>query len=289
MAFHFKKLFERKRIGTGVGKLSAWGRKQRMAFQNKTSPSSRFGRFVRFYNRNRTIILDILIPVLMVLIALIIALNVRTSSRTGNYGIDVSQHQGKIKWSTVSDDGVTFAVIRCGYRAYSTGKVYEDSQFKRNMRNAKAVGIRRGVYFYSQATTVKEAREEAAYVLKWLNGAKLDYPVYIDIEDTESNGQGRADGLTVAERTAAVKAFCAAIEEGGYDAGIYSNIYYLTSMMDLSQLSSYSVWVAHYVDGSDPQYDGDYDLWQYSATGTVAGIDGYVDLDRYVPILSKQS
>lgn len=219
----------------------------------------------------------------MVLASLVVVSQLRTVNVQNNYGIDVSSHNGKIKWSEVRKDGVSFALIRCGGRSYaSAGRLYEDEEFKRNLRLAHRNGMNVGVYFYSQATTKEEAVEEAQMVLEHIRGKTLELPVFLDVEDTETGGKGRADGLTIEQRDEVVNAFCDTIRKKGYQAGVYSNRWYLTHKMNVASFhKNTEIWVAEYHDGETPKYDGKWDYWQYSMKGEVSGIDGPVDLDRY--------
>ena len=79
-------------------------------------------------------------------------------------GIDVSSHQGTINWKEVADNGVTFAIIRCGYRGLTKGSVFKDTMFDENVKGALENGIYVGTYFFSTAITDEEALEEAAFV-----------------------------------------------------------------------------------------------------------------------------
>ena len=97
-------------------------------------------------------------------------------------GIDVSKHQGSINWSQVKNDGISFAFIKIAGRGYETGKLYYDTRYKENLSGANAAGIRTGAYFFSQATTVQEAREEASMIIDALKGYKISYPVVFDWE-----------------------------------------------------------------------------------------------------------
>lgn len=231
---------------------------------------------------NRDILFLVLRPLVLGLALLFLFLGLHRTNSLRNYGIDVSEHQGKIKWGSVSDSGVSFAVIRCGYRSYDDGSLHLDDRFKRNMHRAWFCSIHRGVYFYSQATNVEEAQEEAAFVLDAVGSAKLQYPIFLDVEDTGTEGAGRADGLTPAARTKVVQAFCDAIEAEGYEAGVYSNAWFLQNSLNADDLTGVSFWVAEYVDGSQMQlWTGDWDLWQYTQEGEVSGIEGTVDLNRY--------
>ena len=107
--------------------------------------------------------------VLAVLVLVVVFPFLRTENPGNTYGIDVSSHNGTVRWDEVSENGVQFAVIRAGGRTYRTGEIYQDTRFKRNMRRAWFHHVDRGVYFYSQAVNTDEAREEAKAVLKSLN------------------------------------------------------------------------------------------------------------------------
>ena len=197
--------------------------------------------------------------------------NGQTISRTG---IDVSSHQQQINWNSVAQDGVSFAYIRLGYRGSSEGTLHVDDFFTQNLSGAKNAGIDVGVYFFSQAITEEEAREEARFVLKQLDGASLDYPIAFDMEPSPEGG-GRADALTREEATAIANAFCDEIQKSGYRAIIYGNSYDL-SKYDLSALTG-RIWLAQY-DGK-PDGSISFVMWQYTPKGTVAGISGSVDLN----------
>ncbi len=195
-------------------------------------------------------------------------------------GIDVSVYQGTIDWKKVKSSGIDFAIIRAGYRGYGTnGTLVEDSMFSKNVLGAIANKIDVGIYFYTQAITIDEAKEEARFVLNLIKkyGIKLTYPIAIDTELSNANPQysGRADNLSKQERTKIVKAFCDTIKNAGYIPMIYANKYWLNDNLDMSKLSSYDIWLAHYTEKTD--YKGNYTMWQYTSTGKVDGISGNVD------------
>ena len=190
-------------------------------------------------------------------------------------GIDVSENQGFIDWDAVAADGIDFAFIRVGYRGTDLGGISVDDYAEYNLEAAPAAGIQCGAYFFSQAISVEEAQEEAAFVLKVLGGMDLAYPIAFDYE-VSLDGASRAQDVTSEEATAIALAFCQAIEAGGYDAIIYGNAYDL-DLYDLSELSRYPLWYAEY--GSYPAIRRACDVWQYSNGGTVAGIDAAVDMD----------
>ena len=189
-------------------------------------------------------------------------------------GIDVSKHNGNIDWKAVKNSGVNFAIIRCGYRGYSTGVMVEDPTFKTNIRGALGAGLRVGVYYYSQAVDEVEAVEEASMVINLLSGYGIQLPVYMDVE---ASG-GRGDSISVSQRTANIKAFCGTIQSAGYKAGVYANKTWLSSYINTSQISNYHIWLAQYA--KEPTYTGSrYDMWQYTSKGRVSGISGNVDMN----------
>ncbi|MDE7272130.1 MAG: hypothetical protein K2N95_03575 [Lachnospiraceae bacterium] len=190
-------------------------------------------------------------------------------------GIDVSKWNGEIDWEIVKAEGVDFAIIRCGYRGSSSGWLIEDPYFYKNLTGAKKAGIRVGLYFFTQATNRVEAVEEASMVVSLLGDTAIEYPVFIDIEG--AGGNGRADNLDPETRTAVANAFCQTIRNAGLDAGVYSsrNWYYNNLIVD--EMDAPNIWLAEY--RQTPLYEGRYDMWQYTSSGSVAGIEGRVDLN----------
>lgn len=188
-------------------------------------------------------------------------------------GIDVSAWQRDIDWEKVKESGVEFAILRCGYRGAKTGALVEDSYFYKNLTGAHDAGVQVGVYFFTQALTETEAVEEASMVLALVGDNKLEYPIFIDTENTN----GRADSLDKNTRTDVCDAFCKTIEKAGYKAGIYASRDWFNNKLNDSKLSGHIRWVAEYA--STTAYKGRYEMWQYTSSGHVDGIEGRVDLD----------
>ena len=195
------------------------------------------------------------------------------SSGSGVLGIDVSKHNGSINWEEVKNSGVSFVIIRCGYRGSATGVIVDDPKFRENIQGATAAGLKVGIYFFSQAVNGVEAVEEASAVIDRISGYKISYPVFIDVEAAG----GRADGISNDTRTEVVKAFCETIQDSGYTAGVYANKNWLGSKMSTGSFSGYNIWLAQYA--AAPTYNGRYEMWQYSSTGKISGISGNVDLN----------
>ncbi len=190
-------------------------------------------------------------------------------------GIDVSKWNGEIDWEVVKAEGVDFAIIRCGYRGSSSGWLLEDPYFYKNMTGAKKAGIKVGLYFFTQATNLVEAVEEASMVVSLLGDTEIEYPVFIDTEG--AGGNGRADNLDPGTRTAVVNAFCQTIQNAGLDAGVYSGRNWFYNNLIVDEMEAPNVWLAEY--RQTPLYEGRYDMWQYTSSGSVAGIEGRVDLN----------
>ncbi len=192
-------------------------------------------------------------------------------------GIDVSVYQGTIDWTKVSESGIDFAMIRAGYRGYGDkGSLVEDTMFAKNALGAKINKIDIGVYFYSQAINIEEAKEEAKFVVSLIKkyGIDVKYPIAIDTE-LSPMGTGRADNISKEKRTEVVKAFCETIKQLGYKPMIYANKYWLYDNLNVQQISQYDIWLAHYIESTDYKYQ--YMMWQYTNTGKVDGITGNVD------------
>ena len=194
---------------------------------------------------------------------------------TGNgvLGIDVSRWNGSIDWKAVKNSGVSFVIIRCGYRGSSEGALIEDPKFTTNIKGAVNAGLKVGIYFFTQAINEREAVYEASYVIDKIKNYKITYPVFLDVEPSG----GRADKISKETRTNVCKAFCQTIQNAGYTAGIYANKNWLEEKIDVSQLNAYKIWLAQYA--AQPTYSGRYEMWQYKSTGVISGISGNVDLN----------
>lgn len=193
-------------------------------------------------------------------------------------GIDVSYHQGDIDWQQVKESGVGFAMIRIGYRGYETGLINEDIKARANYQGAKAAGLKVGVYFFSQAIYPSEAIAEALYTLHFIKDWELDMPVVYDWETV--SGDARTDGLDARTITDCTNLFCSIVEKAGYESMVYFNTYQGKNLLHLAELVEYPFWLALYQDRMTYPYK--VDMWQYSCTGRVNGIEGDVDLNLWL-------
>lgn len=183
-------------------------------------------------------------------------------------GIDVSKWQGSINWQEAKNDGVEFAILREGYGKENPSQV--DKKFEENYKNAKAAGIPVGVYHYSYADSVEDARKEAQFCLKNIAGKQLEYPICFDIEDSEMLV------LSTRKRTDICKAFCEEIEKAGYYAMIYCNLNWYKNYLYSEELKKYDFWLAQW-NVAEPSVSCG--IWQKSDKGSIDGISGNVDLN----------
>ena len=196
-------------------------------------------------------------------------------------GIDVSSFQGDVDWDLVAQDGIEFAIIRLGFRGYGNGALREDEYFRQNLEGAMEAGLDVGIYFFSQAISVDEAREEAAFVMGLLDGVELQHPIYYDWEPIHFDA-ARTDGLPGDVVTASARAFCETVEAGGYEAGIYFNQHDIYNVIELSKLTDFPLWYAQYNERPDMIYD--FWCWQYTDGGDVEGVYTAADLSiLFVP------
>ena len=186
-------------------------------------------------------------------------------------GIDVSSWQGKIDWATVADYGMGFAILRI---TEQSNKV--DSQFENNYSGCQKYGIPVGVYKYSYALTVADIQKEAQTVIDVLDGRKLDFPVWLDLEDSTQRA------LSTSMLDTLIKTFWSVVTAAGYKFGIYCNADWYENVIPEASKSKYDFWIARYPTNDDgwlqerlrPSYGVG---WRYSSKATIPGISGNVD------------
>lgn len=185
-------------------------------------------------------------------------------------GIDISKWQGTIDWAKVKDNGIDFAILRAGYGGNNTA--YDDKYYEKNAAGCEKVGMPYGVYLFSYADSVADAISEADHVIRLVKGKKLSYPVFYDLEDAKTTGKcSNALILEIA------KAFTEKVEAAGYTVGIYANKSWNTTKLTDKWYDTKPRWIAQY--NSKCTYEGKYDIWQYTSSGKVDGINGNVDMN----------
>ena len=185
-------------------------------------------------------------------------------------GIDVSWHNGNIKWDQVKKN-IDFAIIRAGY-----GKNKIDSKAEQNIKGCIANGIPFGLYWFSYALSENMARDEANYVCNLADKYSLKYPICYDWEyDSDNYAKQQGVKITNETRKGFAQAFLAQVEKRGYYAMLYTNIDYLSKGFS-GLITRYDVWLAQWDVSSPSKGCG---IWQKTSKGKINGITGNVDID----------
>lgn len=180
------------------------------------------------------------------------------------FGIDISKWQEGIDLAQAKAEGARFVIVKC------SESNYVDPQFENNYKRAKAAGLPVGAYHYTHARSVAEAKSDAAFVIKTLKGKQFEYPIFLDIEDSDNY-------LSVAENTEIVKAFCDTLEAAGYWAGFYTYLSRYQNHLDASLAKRYSFWLAAYFSAKPDV--ADVQMWQFGGNTNLIRsnqIAGYV-------------
>ena len=173
-------------------------------------------------------------------------------------GVDISEHNGSVNFSTLKNNGVEFVIIRLGYGSNYTNQ--DDKRFAENVKKAEAAGMPWGAYLYSYAKNTSMAKSEAEHALRLLNGKTPLYGVWYDVEDPQLSG---------VDVVATSQTFCDAMEDAGYYAGIYASLSWLNGSLNSSKLDKYDKWVAQW--NSSCTYKKAYGIWQYTDKLVIGG------------------
>lgn len=192
-------------------------------------------------------------------------------TQNSKIGIDVSKWQEEIDWQEVKNAGVEFAMIRIGYQAEYDGDCILDPCFIANIEGAKAVQIPVGIYFYSYAKNVEQAKSQAEWVKENLRNYEIDLPIAFDWESWNSFNKAGMSFYTINK---VANTFLDSLEKAGFEGMLYSSKAYLE---DIWYPTKYEVWLAQY--NSKVTYEGEYSIWQMSESGKVNGIKNNVDID----------
>lgn len=191
-------------------------------------------------------------------------------------GIDISKWQGEVDFEKVKNAGVEFVILRMGVMKDKDTPIALDNTFKDNYQKAKDIGLKVGVYVYSESNTTQSAIENAEFVIDNLGGDKLDFPICFDWECWSNFNEL---GINLYMLNEMYDAFSSKMKEAGYDTMLYASENYLNNTW--LTLKDYTIWVAKYSNKTPSVTNKDYILWQNSEKGRVDGIDEAVDLDIY--------
>jgi GH25 family lysozyme M1 (1,4-beta-N-acetylmuramidase) len=187
-------------------------------------------------------------------------------------GIDVSKWQEDIDFTKVKEAGASFVMIRMAFQKESNGEISLDPYYIQNIQKAKAAGLQVGIYLYSTATSVKEAVEQAEWVIHSLDNEVLDLPIVFDWESWSDFSKMH---INLYDINQIAKAFINTIEDNGYTGMLYSSKTYLEYIWETSDFDS--IWLANYTEQTE--YQGDYQIWQLTNIGRIDGIKGNVDIN----------
>lgn len=203
-------------------------------------------------------------------------------SYTSRFGVDVSYHNKNVDFAALKSAGVSFVMIRLGYRGYSEGTISEDEKFSAYIQEAEKAGLDIGVYFFSQAVTTEEAAEEAQYVLEHIRGHQISMPVVYDYKTITEDENARGNFISKQQRTDNAVVFAENIRNGGYTPMIYASTETYDELYDYTYLTGYETWIAQY--DSLNTYPYAYSIWQYSDQGIDGTAMQGMDLDiQFIP------
>lgn len=182
--------------------------------------------------------------------------------------LDISTWQGYVDFNKVKSAGYNYVILRAGFGRENSQK---DNTFDRNYANAKAAGIKVGVYWFSYSTSPSEAYREANACLYCLNGKQLDMPVYYDLEYQPAMSMSNSNYTQMALN------FCSTIKKAGYKSGVYSSASVYCYLLNRQTLinNGVSIWNAQWSSYCSVPCD----IWQYSEKGQVNGIRTSVDMN----------
>ena len=189
-------------------------------------------------------------------------------------GIDVSAHQGRIDWEKVKNSGIKFAILRLGIG--SDMQSQDDAYFEANVQGCENVGLTWGAYLYSYALNLEDAKSEVQHALRLLNGKRPKYPIFFDMEDADGY-KSKREMPSNQVLVDVCKTFLLGIEEAGYYASLYASLAWLNNQLNSSELDRFDKWVAQW--SKSCSYNKPYEIWQYTDSGKVDGINGHVDMN----------
>jgi GH25 family lysozyme M1 (1,4-beta-N-acetylmuramidase) len=189
-----------------------------------------------------------------------------------NYiGIDISKWQGDIDFSKIKSSGVEFVMIKIGGQDEIDGESIMDPYFEDNIKMAYENGLMVGIYYYSCASSVKDAVKQADWVSKKLSKYDIDLPVVFDWENWSNFN---TFNVSLYDINQIADTFLNVLEKNGYSSMLYGSKYYLENIWEVYNKN---IWLAHYTNKTD--YNNSYKMWQICSDGKIDGINTYVDID----------
>ena len=202
-------------------------------------------------------------------------------------GLDISEHQAGIKLQDIKNAGFDYVILRAGVKL-NAGSNRRDYNFEDFYKQARAAGLDIGAYYYSQAKSVAEAKEEAKCFLEYIKGKKFEYPLYLDFE---SSAVKDALGSSSSKATEICYAFMDTMRDAGYLVGLYGYASWfddgyngwMSSKLNNDIGKKYEFWMANYFNNMQPEntrtanYKNKYGMYQYTSSKTISGWSGNLD------------
>ena len=183
-------------------------------------------------------------------------------------GIDLSEHNGNVDFTKVKNSGIEFVILRIGWIGNKNNHTL-DTKFEEYYKNAKAVGLKVGAYVYSYVENWEAMGSAISWVASKLSNKTFEYPIFLDLEDAQINNLSK-DTLT----NLAIQ-FCSKLR----NSGVYANKNWFTNKLDITKLTNYKIWLAEWNGQSMHTANFKVDMWQYTSSGKVDGINGNVDMN----------
>ena len=183
-------------------------------------------------------------------------------------GIDVSEHNAKIDFAKVKQDGINFVIIRIGWIGNKENHTI-DTYFEENYKNAKANGLKIGFYVYSYVENEIAMLSAINWVKKQISGKSFEYPIFLDVENKQ------IANLSKEMQTKLCKYFC----DNFSNSGVYANLDWFNNKLNVNELLNYKIWLAQWTNANTHSAKFKVDLWQYTDNGNVNGINGNVDMN----------
>lgn len=185
-------------------------------------------------------------------------------------GLDLSEHNGNIDFQAVKNSGIEFVILRIGWIGNKENHTL-DKKFEEYYNSAKSVGLQIGVYVYNYCKSLEAIQSGTKWVIEKLKGKVLNYPVFLDMEDSTIKD---CQNLTLL-----CTEFCNMIQQTSYRAGIYANKNWFTNYLNINSLTNYCIWLAEWNGKENHTANFKVDLWQYTSSGKVNGISTNVDMN----------
>lgn len=185
------------------------------------------------------------------------------------FGVDISSKQGVVDFKKLKKAGCDYVMIKAGGRGYSSGEVVMDDKLKDYMTGAENAGLDIGVYFFSQAVTKSELKEEIETLLEAIKDYPVNYPVVFNMQEVEGD-IARVELLDTDTRTSFAKTFLEDVKKAGYIPMLYGSKEWLVTKLNLEELSDYDIWLSQ--EGDTPDYPYEFTMWQYNKAGSINGI-----------------